>query len=365
MYNRAKRNKRKKQVGLITNIIFCLMTLAALTGCIVLLLQNYWLRNQEQEAMSRIEEYEQEQEEHVYSQEDLEAGIDEGFQFGYSSGREDVLDELKQSMSTGDPTAHVLRSFYPQDVVVFSDGKYTFFPILDSLKKHGYVYDNFLVEEDGEIVYVDDAQTVLSKKGIDVSRHQGDIDWRAVAGDGITYAFIRVGYRGNTGGALVEDEFFKDNIKGALDNGIQVGVYFYTQALTPDEAVEEAEFLLDLIEPYNGVTYPVVLDLEETGSSTTRTAEMTQQEYTQAAIAFCETIEQAGYVPMIYGNLKTFMIMLDLEQLEKYEKWFAYYDDTVYFPYDFGIWQYSSTGSVDGIKGDVDLNVCMKEFGQG
>ncbi len=161
----------------------------------------------------------------------------------------------------------------------------------------------------------------------------------------------------------MEDEFFKDNMEGALDNGIDVGVYFYTQAISEEEAVEEAEFLLDLLEPYD-VAYPVVLDLEDPESASARTAEMTRQEYTKAAIAFLETIKKAGYTPMIYGNLKTFMLMLDLEQLEDYDKWFAYYNAPVYFPYEFTIWQYSSKGRVDGIKGDVDMNVCMKDYGQ-
>ena len=125
--------------------------------------------------------------------------------------------------------------------------------------------------------------------------------------------------------------------------------------------MDEAEFVLDLIEPYE-ITYPVVIDLEEVTSEDARTADLTKEEYTQNCIAFCETIKAAGYTPMIYGNLKTFMIMLDMEQLEDYEKWFAYYNAPVYFPYDFSIWQYSSKGSVRGIDEDVDLNICMKDF---
>ena len=125
--------------------------------------------------------------------------------------------------------------------------------------------------------------------------------------------------------------------------------------------MEEAEFVLDLIEPYE-ITYPVVIDLEEVTSDDARTADLTKEQYTQNCISFCETIKAAGYTPMIYGNLKTFMIMLDMEQLEDYEKWFAYYNAPVYFPYDFSIWQYSSKGSVRGIDEDVDLNICMKDF---
>ena len=133
--------------------------------------------------------------------------------------------------------------------------------------------------------------------------------------------------------------------------------------MTVEEAIEEAEFVLDMIEPYD-VSYPVVLDIEEVTSDKARTADLTKEDYTRNCIAFCETIKDAGYTPMIYGNLKSFLIMLDMEQLEDYQKWFAYYSAPVYFPYEFDIWQYSSKGSVNGIKGEVDLNICMKDLGK-
>ena len=106
-----------------------------------------------------------------------------------------------------------------------------------------------------------------------------------------------------------------------------------------------------------------VLDVEEITTKNPRTKDMTKQDWTDVCIAFCDTIKEAGYTPMIYGNLKTFMLMVDLEQLEDYEKWFAYYNTPLYFPYDFSVWQYTSTGSVNGIKGDVDINISMKDWG--
>lgn len=361
MNKTAKRNRRKQQMNLITNIIFSLITLTALTGCIVLVLQNYSLRNEGQEVMGRLREMEEKQEEYIYTQSDLDSYTREAVQTAEEEERQNTLDEFKRMMSAGDSTVSVLRTLYPEDVVVYADGGYSFFPIQENLKKHNYVYDNFVTQDNKEIVYMGEADNVLSNKGIDVSKHQGEIDWEKVSENGVTYAFIRAGFRGNSEGKLVEDEFFADNMEGAADNGIHTGVYFYTQAMTPQEAEEEAEFVLDLIAPYD-VTYPIVLDLEETGSDSARTADMTKEEYTKAAITFCETIKEAGYTPMIYGNLKTFMIMLDMEQIEEYDKWFAYYDSTVYFPYDFAIWQYSSKGRVPGIKGDVDLNVGMKDY---
>ncbi len=355
------RKKRKQSTSLITNIIFCIIALAALTGCIVLLLQNYMLQNVSAQAMAEFDEYKELKEEYVYTQADLDAYISEAVTEADAKGREQIMEILRSRMQNGESTAEILRDLFTEDVVVYSDGKYNFFPITDTLTQHDYVYDNFKVMENDQIVYVDDTNEILSKKGIDVSRYQESINWEKVADDGVEYAFIRAGVRGSTEGKIIEDTYFKDNIEGALDNDIAVGAYFFSQATTPKEAVEEAEFVLEMIEDYE-VTYPIVYDIEEVTSENARTSELTQQEYTENCIAFCETIKAAGYTPMIYGNLKSFMIMLDMTQLEEYDKWFAYYDEEVYFPYEFSIWQYSSKGTVDGIKGDVDLNICMKDF---
>lgn len=363
MDNRAKRKRRKQRISLFTNIIFCIITLAALTGCIILLLSNYGLRNQSKEAMAQLQAFEEQKENYIYTQADLDAYIDEAAAEAKQAQKDELLGELKSKMSGGGSATAMLRDFFPDDVVVYADGEYRFFPISDKLKKHDYVYDNFKLLENGQVEYVDDTDIVVSKKGIDVSKYQGKIDWKKVAADGVEYAFIRTGVRGSTEGKLMADENFKDNVEGAVGNGIDAGVYFFTQATTEEEAIEEAEFVIDMIEPYD-ITYPVVLDLEEVNSDNARTASLTQEEYTRNCIAFCETIKDAGYTPMIYGNLKTFMIMLDMTKIEQYEKWFAYYNTPVYFPYEFSIWQYSSQGSINGIKDDVDLNICMKDFGK-
>lgn len=357
------RKKRKQSASLITNIVFCIIALFALTGCIVLLLKNYMLESESTQALAEFDEYKALKEDCVYTQADLEAYIEQATTAGDVEGRADVLMTLRTRMQNGDSTAEILRDLYKDDVVVYSDGKYNFFPITSSLKQHDYVYHNFKVMENGQIVYVDDTNEVLSQKGIDVSRYQESINWEKVAEDGVEYAFIRAGVRGSTEGKIVEDAYFEDNIEGALDNDIAVGAYFFSQATTPEEAVEEAEFIIEKIKPYD-ITYPIVYDLEEVTSDNARTKDLTKEEYTENCIAFCETIEAAGYTPMIYGNLKTFMIMLDMQRVEEYDKWFAYYNPEVYFPYEFSIWQYTSEGTVDGIKGDVDLNICMKEYGK-
>ena len=363
MADTGRRSRRKQRISLITNIIFCLITLSALTGCIVLVLQNYGLKNKAQEAMSQLSAYEERGAKYIYTQTDVDSFVSEASKTANEEGKREILNEVKSQMSSGSSASELLRGLFPEDVVVYADGQYSFFPISETLKKHDYVYDNFILKDDQEVVYVDDTDQVLSRKGIDVSKHQGRINWKKVASDGVEYAFIRAGYRGSSEGTLVEDETFQANIKGAAENGIDVGIYFYTQAMTEAEAVEEAQFVLELIKDYE-VQYPVVLDLEEVESDTARTASMTREEYTRAALAFLDTIKNAGYTPMIYGNLKTFMIMLDLKELEEYDKWFAYYNEPVYFPYEFTIWQYTSKGKVNGIDGNVDLNVGMKVYGE-
>lgn len=358
---RSRRNKRKQRTSLVMNIIFCVIALVALTGCIALVLQNYMLQNKSAETMAQLQELEAQSENYVYSEAEMTAYTEEAAALAKEEEQERLLNDIRSRMSSGGTTAAMLRDFFPEEVVVYSDGKYSFFPISETLKKHDYVYDNFKLQGNNQVVYTDDSNQVLSSKGIDVSRYQGEINWKRVAGDGVEYAFIRAGVRGSTEGRMMEDETFEDNVTGAIENGIEAGVYFFSQALTEEEAVEEAQMVLDMIEPYD-ITYPVVYDLEEVNSENARTKDMTKEEYTKACIAFCETIKKAGYTPMIYGNLKTFLIMLDMEQLEEYDKWFAYYNTPVYFPYEFGIWQYTSEGKVAGIEGDVDLNIGMKDF---
>lgn len=358
---RIRRKKRQQRVSMITNIVFCIITLAALTGCIILLLKNYTLKNQSEEVLAQLHAFEEQSENYIYTQADLDAYLEEEKTIAKEEEREAILGELKSKMNGSSTATAMLRDFFPEDVVVYADGGYHFFPIDETLKKHDYVYDNFKQLENGQVEYVDDTDEILSKKGIDVSKYQGDIDWKKVSADGVEYAFIRAGVRGSTEGKIMEDEKFTDNIEGALENDIEAGVYFFTQAVTQEEAIEEAEFVLKMIKDYD-VTYPIVLDVEEVTSTNARTAELTKEDYTRNCIAFCETIQDAGYTPMIYGNLKTFLMMLDMTRLEDYQKWFAYYSTPVYFPYEFDIWQYSSKGTVNGIKGDVDLNICMKDF---
>lgn len=353
----TRRKKRRKGKSGVMSALLCLFALGALTACLVLWLQNRRLGLEAAEAAAFMET--------AYRQEEVEAMVEQAAEEAARQAaldkEEEILGEIRRWMEEGEGTSAMLRELYPDEIVVASEGRYHFFPITERLRHHSYVKEQFVLNEEDELEYWEAGQ-VVSRKGIDVSKYQGEIDWEKVAADGVEYAFIRLGIRGYGEGKLILDDAYERNAEEALDSGLDVGVYFFTQAKNREEAVEEAEFVLEHVKNYD-ISYPVVLDVEEVAEDSARTADMDKQAWTEVCIAFCERIKEAGYTPMIYGNLKTFFLMLDMEQLEGYEKWFAYYRTPLYFPYEFSIWQYTSTGRVDGIKGDVDLNVSMKDWG--
>lgn len=282
-----------------------------------------------------------------------------------AAGVADIEEALKQRMKElvmgedGSPL-RMLRSFFPENLIYYDEEEYIFSPVLDEVKKHDLIPENFVENDKGEMEYVENG-VVTSYKGIDVSKYQGDIDWAAVKADGVEYAFIRLGLRGYESGKLVLDEFFDQNMHGANEAGVKAGVYFFSQAVTVEEAREEADFVLENIAEYE-VPYPIVLDIEMITNADGRANALTMEARTDIAIAFCEAIRQAGYTPMIYGNVKCFTKMLNLARLEGYEKWYAFYDNYMYMPYEVSCWQYTEKGKVNGIKKDVDLNISYKTW---
>lgn len=228
--------------------------------------------------------------------------------------------------------------------------------INDRIEKHSYKDSSF--QRDGQMLsYEDDVYT--SRLGIDVSHHQGEIDWQQVKEYGITFAFIRIGYRGyGESGSLNLDQRVFDNIKGAQAAGLDVGVYFFSQAINEDEAIEEAQTVIDALNGYM-LTLPVVYDPESILDDEARTDDVTGAQFTKNTVAFCETIKAAGYEPMIYSNMLWEAFELDMEQLSAYEIWYADYEMLPQTPYHFLFWQYTNEAQVPGIEGEVDLNIQM------
>ena len=277
--------------------------------------------------------------------------------------QDETLQSVKQKMKDlltaedGSPLK-MIREFFPENLIYYDEKEYYFAPVLDEVKKHNLVSENFVKNDKNEMEYIVNGDK-QSHKGIDVSKYQGDIDWEKVSADGVEYAFVRLGVRGYQSGKIVADEYFDQNMRGACDAGIRTGVYFFTQAVNTAEALEEANFVIESIKNYD-VTCPVVFDVEHVANSNARANELSQQERTDITIAFCNAIKDAGYIPMIYGNVKCFTKMLDMTRLNEYEKWYAFYDDYMYMPYDVSCWQYTEKGKVKGISGNVDMNISYK-----
>lgn len=189
--------------------------------------------------------------------------------------------------------------------------------------------------------------------GVDVSSWQYDIAWPLVKAAGIDFAMIRLAWRGTTEGGMDEDSYARINYQGAKDAGLKVGGYFFSQALTPEEAVEEAEFILKMAEDME-FDMPIVFDWEQTGG---RTANMDPRTLTDCAKAFCQTIQDGGLEAMVYFNVYFACNEIYLEELTDYQFWLAMYNSKMDFPYRIDMWQHTDHGSVPGIEGDVDLNI--------
>ncbi|MCM1103302.1 MAG: Ig-like domain-containing protein [Clostridium sp.] len=188
--------------------------------------------------------------------------------------------------------------------------------------------------------------------GIDVSKWNGNINWTAVKNSGVSYVIIRCGFRGSTQGALIEDAMFRKNIEGAQAAGIQVGVYFYTQAVNEVEAVEEASMVLALVQKYR-ISYPIFIDTEASGG---RADGISRETRTAVCRAFCETIRNAGYTPGIYASKSWFLDKLNASSLSSYKIWLAQYATKPTYTGRYDLWQYSDKGTINGITGKVDVN---------
>lgn len=299
----------------------------------------------------------------TYTAEEVETLIEEAKLEGSEEGKEDIKEDIKDAYMNGTGIVHELRLLFPNDIVFYNNGRYQFVPISSTIPARTYDPAGLIANDRGEMEYQVNGQTE-SVKGIDLSRYQGNVDWSLVAADGVDYAMIRAGIRGYGTGEIVLDDTLDANMSGAIANGIDVGAYFFTQAVSEAEAIEEANAVIEALAPYN-VTYPIAIDVEDVNDSAARTTNLTAEQRTDYVIAFCETIKAAGYTPMIYGNLKTYCDMLDMERLNEYEKWFAFYDTYIYFPYEISMWQYTDSGVINGIEGDVDLNITFtRKWGQ-
>ncbi|MBR2785985.1 MAG: glycoside hydrolase family 25 protein [Clostridia bacterium] len=244
----------------------------------------------------------------------------------------------------------------PEEIQIYDiEEGYLTVPYNKDAQKHEYNWDKYLKNNSGFYRYEDDKYK--SRIGIDVSAYQGNIDWKKVKDAGVEFAILRLGYRGyGDAGNIVLDKKFEENYVNAKNEGIDIGVYFFSQAISIDEVKEEASFVLENLKGKN-INCPVVFDLEKIKNDVARTDNLTIDEITNITLEFCKIIEENGYEASIYGNAKTFTTKMELELFNNYNKWYADYQEKPLYIYDFNIWQYTENGKINGISGNVDIDI--------
>ena len=225
------------------------------------------------------------------------------------------------------------------------------------VKKHDYKDDFFV--HNGHLLTYEGDDNYTSRLGVDVSEHQGYVDWQTLKDNGFSFAFIRLGYRGyGQEGRICLDKEFHRNIQNAQAAGFDVGVYFFAQAVNEEEAREEADFVLQNLQGYT-LQLPVVYDPESILDDEARTDNVSGEQFTKNTEVFCSAVAEAAYDPMIYANMLWEAFELDLEKLSEYPLWYADYEPAPQTPYHFRFWQYTNVGQVPGITGNADLNIEM------
>lgn len=205
----------------------------------------------------------------------------------------------------------------------------------------------------------------ISYVGVDISKHTGKIYFPSLKAAGIDYVMIRLGSRGYSSGQIALDENFKTNIDGALEAGLDVGIYFYSQAVSQDEAVQEANFVVQNLEPYRGkVKYPVAFNMGFVSNDKSRVEGLSREDKTNVTISFAEAVKAAGYVPMVYGDKEWLIKEVDLAKLQDYDIWLSQEEDIPDYPYRYAMWQYDTDGILNGIDGGADLNICFVGYSE-
>ncbi len=372
MYMEKEKEKEKENanhqrtVYLVNIIILSLVTLSAVAFSVFLLVRS---RANMQElhriyAELNLEEGEEKQ---LYTEEELKRSLSETKKTAAMTERNTILQQIQSSLESGDSTTGMLRKLFSNDIVVLSGGRYYFYPVISSVLKHNFSESDFALDESGRLQYSGTNTRIQTRQGIDVSEKEGYIDWEKVAQDQISFAYICAG-GGDMDGTAVRDSYFEHNLTGAQEAEMATGVYYVLSHASPQECREQAgelvSWLQEMEEEGTKTSLPVavwVLPVSTADDGTQDTEGQSKAEWTENTIAFCQVLEEAGYTPAIYGNLVSFTMLLDMTQLEKYEKWITSNDTSLYFPYQFSCWQYTASGEIQGISTDVHRDLIIRE----
>ncbi len=244
-------------------------------------------------------------------------------------------------------------------LVVHSDGEEEWLLINQYLPKNEFDYTKLVCQSQFMKYY--DGGKLVSFVGADISKYQGNVDFVKLKNAGVDFVMLRVGARGYSTGQIVLDDYFRENLRKATEAGLQIGVYFSSQAITQAEAEEEAIKVVESLAGYS-ITYPVVFTMERLGTDYARTDSMTKTERTYAVRSFVETIKNYGYTPMIGGEKEWLLCQMDLTKLYDYDLMLSQEGDIPDFPYRFGIWKYNNSGKVDGVETTVPLLISFIDY---
>lgn len=243
-------------------------------------------------------------------------------------------------------------------VQVYNGEDYVWIVPQEGVEKNALAKDDFVTDADGNLTYVGSEYT--ASRGVDVSSYQGEIDWQQVYESGVRFAIIRAGGTYYGSGELYEDDNLIKNIEGAKSAGLRVGVYFFSQAISEDEARREAKFVAQLLDGRE-LDLPVFFDWERIGNDEARTDDVENETLTSCAVAFCEEIKSAGYEAGVYVYNSTGYYGYDLKRLQDYTIWGVGIGSYPCFYYAHEVWQYSFSGSVPGIDADCDLDMMFEK----
>ncbi len=267
---------------------------------------------------------------------------------------ESVSEVISEEPSEDDPSEGGTKT-----LVTFADGSEQWYSISKYLPQNEYDETGFVMGNGRMSYYVEGNKE--SYIGIDISKYQGYIDFNEVKKDGIDFVIIKLGSRGYSTGQLTLDDYFQDNIKRAMDAGLEVGVSFSSQAITVDEAKEEAAFVIQYLQDYD-ISYPVIFEMEHIVNDTARIDELTKEDKTQITKAFMDEIQAAGYNVMFSGDKAWLFADINYAALSAYDVRLEQFEDLPDYPYRFYMWQYTQKGTVDGVSGEVPLNICFIDY---
>ncbi|MBD5520375.1 MAG: hypothetical protein HDR03_04005 [Lachnospiraceae bacterium] len=242
-----------------------------------------------------------------------------------------------------------------------ADGTEEWVLISPYLKKNTYDFTN-LSESAGIRKYTENGKKV-SKIGVNISKHSGAVNFRSMKSAGIDYVMLRLGARGYGTGQISLDDNFVENIEAAIEAGLDIGIYFYSQAISQEEATQEANFVIQNLEPYKAhINYPVAFDMENVPNDNARIDGLARDDKTTITATFLSGVQAAGYIPMLYGNKEWLIKNIDLTKVQDYDVWLAEDDAIPDYPYLYTMWQYTTTGVVNGVTGDASINICFVSY---